>query len=347
MTDYDMSYHAQQTDKINEKIQTLFSSMPKYIPAFMNAKNDKWEPRTKLAYLQDLSIFFEYLVQKNPYIKTYTDVSYEILDALNADDIADYGVWLDSYKINGKKHRNGPSGKRRKYAALSSFYNYLVRTEKCKRNPVMLIDKPKLHDNDILALSDAETKKFLHTVEYGSEKQSNRAKTAHEISSLRDTALITLLLSTGMRVSECVGINLDDISFVDHRIRIIRKGGSQKYIYMSDEAENAISDYIKYGRDQYKPTERDENALFLSRMHTRITPRAVEMLVKKYADLSLGAGSGVTPHKMRSTFATNLLAETENIALVAAALNHKSPDTTYKRYSKLNDAAVKKAIRKE
>ena len=121
---------------------------------------------------------------------------------------------------------------------------------------------------------------------------------------MRDIALLTLMLGTGIRVSECVGLNIDDVDFKNDGIRIHRKGGKEVVVYFGDEVESALLSYIEE-RKKTEVVAGHEEALFLSLQKKRISVRAVEKLVKKYAQ-TVTTVKHITPHKLRSTYGTNL-----------------------------------------
>ena len=148
-----------------------------------------------------------------------------------------------------------------------------------------------------------------------------------------------LLLGTGIRVSECVGLNIYDVDLIDNRINIIRKGGKESHIYFSDDVCEVMRVYI----EERKRLENvlDENALFISLHKRRISVRAVENLVKKYSLCATGKNIG--PHKLRSTFATHLYKETGDIFLVAENLGHSDVNTTKKHYAAMEDERKKNA----
>ena len=147
---------------------------------------------------------------------------------------------------------------------------------------------------------------------------------------------MTLLLGTGIRVSECVGLNLEDVDFNNGAIRIIRKGGNEALIYFGDEVSQALEAYMNGPRKTAEPAAGHEEALFISLNKTRITTRSVERLVKKYSRL-VTTVKKITPHKLRSTFGTALYQETGDIYLVADTLGHKDVNTTKKHYAAIDE----------
>ncbi len=156
-----------------------------------------------------------------------------------------------------------------------------------------------------------------------------------------DLALLTLLLGTGIRVSECVGLDISDVDFRNGGIRIHRKGGKEVTVYFGVEVEDALKDYLDE-RNQMLPVEGHDNALFLSLQMKRMSVRSVENLVKKYARIVTPLKK-ITPHKLRSTYGTALYRETGDIYLVADVLGHADVNTTKKHYAALDDARRRSA----
>ncbi len=207
-------------------------------------------------------------------------------------------------------------------------------------NPAELVDFPTLHDKPITVLEVDEVARLLDEVDSG-EHLSPRQKVFHEQTKVRDAALITLLLGTGMRVSECVGLDLNHIDFNVNGLMVTRKGGDAMILYFGDETEEALKRYLVL-REKMSPIAGHENALFLSRQNRRITDRAVQNLVKKYASLITRLKT-ITPHKLRSTFGTQLYRETGDIYLVANVLGHADVNTTRKHYAKADDDQRRRA----
>lgn len=154
-------------------------------------------------------------------------------------------------------------------------------------------------------------------------------------------AMLTLLLGTGIRVSECVGLNMSDVDFDNCSIRVVRKGGNEAVVYFGNEVEDALRDYLEQ-RKEIIPLSGHEKALFLSMQNRRISVRAVENLVKKYAS-QVTTLKKITPHKLRSTYGTNLYKESGDIYLVASVLGHKDVNTTKRHYADMNEEAKRAA----
>ena len=259
-----------------------------------------------------------------------------------AIDVEEYMEYLSLYVRDGQEITNDERGKARKLASLRSFYNYFFSNELIGNNPPALVPMPKLHEKEIVRLDPNEVAVLLDQVEDGSKLTKNQLR-FHEKTKIRDLALLTLLLGTGIRVSECVGLNIQDVDFDNMGIKVRRKGGYEDVVYFGEEVESALLAYLEE-RKHIVPLSGHEEALFLSIQDRRITVRAVEKLVKKYASLVTGLKK-ITPHKLRSTYGTTLYQETGDIYLVADVLGHKDVNTTRKHYAAMQDANKRKAAR--
>ena len=184
---------------------------------------------------------------------------------------------------------------------------------------------------------------MLDAVESG-EALSGRQQTYNAHTRKRDLAILTLFLGTGIRVSELVGINIEDLDFDLGGFMVTRKGGAQVILYFPDEVAEVLADYLKERR-QMTPQPGHENALFLSLQNRRISVRAVQIMVKKYASIAAPLKKHLSPHKLRSTFGTNLYHETGDIYLVADVLGHADVNTTRRHYAAMTDDRRRMAAR--
>lgn len=331
-----LSYHEQQNRKNILALREVLDTLPKFCSQFFRGIQEYTSSRTRIAYAYDLRVFFEYMHETNPVFKKMkiTDFDLSMLDLITRLDIEEYLEYISYYVKDGKEYMNDERGKMRKLASLRSMYHYFFNNELIEKNPAALVPMPKIHEKEIIRLDADEVAMLLDEVESG-DKLTKTQKTFHEKTKIRDVALLTLLLGTGMRVSECVGIDIKDIDFKNNGIKIRRKGGYETVIYFGDEVEAALLDYLEQ-REHIIPEEGHEDALFLSLQKKRITVRAVEKLVKKYAGLITNLKK-ITPHKLRSTYGTSLYRETGDIYLVADVLGHKDVNTTRKHYAALED----------
>ena len=224
--------------------------------------------------------------------------------------------------------------------------DYFFKKELLTKNVAMQVDMPKIHEKAIIHLEPDEVAIFLDSLESYEKELTGRKKDFFLKTKVRDIAIVTLFLGTGIRVSECVGLDLNDVNFRENSIRIIRKGGNEAVLYFGEEVEKALLDYIEGPRAQIaqQALPGEENALFFSLQKKRISVHAVENLVEKYAR-EFVPQKKITPHKLRSTFGTALYQETEDIYLVADVLGHSDVGTTRKHYAAIKDQNRRKAAR--
>ena len=337
------NYHEQVIIKNELKLRELQKQLPRFCGEFFRGIESTTSSRTRIAYAYDLVVFFNYLKAENPEVKNkdLRDLPVSILDRITATDIEEYLDYLKYYVTeNGVEHTNKERGIMRKLACLRTLYRYFYKKETIQTNPASIVDMPKIHQKEIVRLDTDEVSILLDEVETG-DKLTKSQQNFHAKTKVRDMAILTLLLGTGIRVSECVGIDINDIDFKNSGIKIRRKGGNETVVYFGEEVEEALLNYIEE-RKLIVPVGGDENALFLSLQKRRIGVRAVENLVKKYASLVTNLKK-ITPHKLRSTYGTSLYRETGDIYLVADVLGHKDVNTTKKHYAAIEDERRKKA----
>ena len=341
-----LSYHQQKDIENVKHLRELIKELPHFCGDFFRGIEPRTSSRTRIAYAYDLKVFFDFLQKENPVIRKIDmkEIPLDFLNTLRVVDIEEYMEYL-KYRFNDRNQEvtNKERGIMRKISSLKSFYNYYYRNERLQNNPAALIQLPKLHEKEIIRLDVDEVALLLDEVEKG-ESLTVKQKAYHEKTKVRDLALLTLLLGTGIRVSECVGLDLNDIDFKNGGIRIHRKGGKEVTVYFGSEVEDALLDYLEE-RNQMVAEEGSENALFLSMQKKRIAVRSVENLVKKYSRLVTPLKK-ITPHKLRSTYGTSLYKETGDIYLVADVLGHSDVNTTKKHYAALEDERRRSARNK-
>lgn len=341
-----LSYHEQEDIENTKRIRGILKELPPFCTDFFRGIEPRTSARTRLAYAYDLKTFFDFLKQANPELKSkeLRDLPLSLLDEIKLMDLEEYMEYLKCYSTEKREDlMNTERGIMRKVSTVKSFYNYFYRTERIQNNPASLLQLPKIHEKEIIRLDVDEVARFLDEVEDG-ECLTEKQKAYHAKTKLRDLAMMTLLLGTGLRVSECVGLNINDVDFRNGGLRIHRKGGKEVIVYFGAEVEYALQDYLRE-REHIVPEEGSEEALFLSMQRKRINVRSVEKMVKKYAQLVTPLKK-ITPHKLRSTYGTNLYRETGDIYLVADVLGHSDVNTTKKHYAALEDERRRSARNK-
>ena len=346
------TYHDQKDIQNILQLREVLSTMPKFCKSYFRAIEPTTSTRTRLSYAYDVRTFFRFLQEENPqFAKTdVTDWTVDMLDRLEAADIEEYQEFLKVYDIDKNmtgvtkevsQVTNGEKGLKRKMSALRSFYAYYFKRQMIKTNPTVLVDMPKLHEKAIVRLDDDETAALLDYIEHAGDKLTGQKKMYYEKTKVRDLAIVTLLLGTGIRVSECVGLDVQDLDFRNGGIKVVRKGGSEMVVYFGEEVEKALLDYLEV-RDTITPVAGHENALFFSTQRKRMGVQAVENMVKKYAR-EVTTTKKITPHKLRSTYGTALYRETGDIYLVADVLGHKDVNTTRKHYAAMDEDRRRRA----
>ncbi len=343
------NYHEQSTHNDTIKLRRLIKKLPPFTYEFFRGIEHTTASKTRIAYAYDLNVFFTFITTE---LEAFSDVSIqtfpvERLEKVTPDDIEYYLDYLSYYNNTSSaeemsERSNQERAKLRKLASLRSFYNYYYKKQKITFNPAVLVDLPKIHNKHIVRLEANEVADFLDMVESG-DALTKKEKEYHKKTRIRDLALITLLLGTGLRVSECVGLNIDDIDFSKNGLRIIRKGGNEVIIYFGDEVADALLDYLEE-RKKILPQSGHEDALFLSLQDRRLSVRSVQNLVKKYSKLVTSL-KNISPHKLRSTYGTALYQETGDIYLVADVLGHQDVNTTKKHYAEIEDERRRKAAK--
>lgn len=337
--DKKITYHEQTSRENTLKLRSVLQTLPDFTKDFFRAIEPNTSAKTRISYVYDIRLFFQFLQINNPVFAkkdSIKDIRLEDLEQLQPVDIEEYLEYLKYYKdADGVIHTNKERGIHRKLAALRSFYAYYYKREYIHNNPTLIVDMPKLHKREIIRLDPDEVANLLDYVEHGGDEMTGMKKVYFERNKIRNLALFTLLLGTGIRVSECVGLDISNLDFETNGMKIHRKGGAEVILYFGEEVRKALLDYLDE-RENIIPKEGSEDALFLSMQKRRISVRAVENLVKKYAR-PVTPLKTITPHKLRSTYGTQLYQETGDIYLVADILGHKDVNTTRKHYAAMED----------
>ncbi len=331
-----MEYYQEEEKRNIEKARAIADELPRFCEGFFRYISETTSARTRLGYARDIRVFFTFMTERNRELKgrDISQITIEDMNRVTAEDLEEYLEYLTYYRANNTERFNGEKGKSRKLSAIRRLLSYLYKKGRISANPGELVDTPKIHTKNILTLEPDEVSRLLDVVKSG-EGLSPKEKQYHSLMAARDTAIITLLLGTGLRVSECVGIDINHIDFGTNGIKITRKGGNQVIIYFGEEVERALYAYLAE-REEVKAMPGSEDALFLSIQKKRLGVRSVQKLVKKYSEM-VTAIKKITPHKLRSTYGTALYRETGDIYLVADVLGHSDVNTTKKHYAKLSD----------
>ena len=279
--------------------------------------------RTVDEYFLDLRNFFRYMKQiRNPALAgkaldeiDIMDVDLDFVSSVTLTDIYGYMTYLSRDRI---QHQNSPNSdyglnaasRARKIATIRSFYNYLTNKMRLFReNPVKDIDSPKLKKSLPKYLTLNESLQLLESVDGKNQE--------------RDYCILTLFLNCGLRISELVGLNLNDIQ--DDALRVLGKGNKVRIIYLNDACQDALKRWLAVRR----PIQgRDANALFLSAQNERISRSTVHAMVKKRLGEAGIDSAQYSSHKLRHTAATLMLQNGVDVRAVQEVLGHDHLNTT-------------------
>lgn len=293
-----------------ERYQELLEKMPDYIHEFVYYFEGSLAPRTMYAYLFDICDFFNYLLEKFP-----EDPSKNVA---------------------------------RKKASIRKLFDYLLRNKHIQNKDFLAVEAEKVRKKETIVHMEAdEVNLFKNNVAsgYTLTQRQKLYQERHTNDTVRNIAITSLLLGTGIRVSECVGLDLDDLLLDKNMIHVVRKGNKEQDLFFPDTVRYDLEEYMQI-RMKLKEEFPDENALFLNeRTGTRYTIRSVERIVKKYASAQIVGSKKITPHRLRATFATAVL-ETDGIEKTQKLLGHENISTTT-IYAGSSDEILREAGMKE
>lgn len=340
----DSQYYKEKTKLQKVKLRELLQELPHHAAEFIYSKELGAQTSTLISYSYDLLTFFRFLISQNPILKEFEvkKLSLHEFNQIKSDDIIEYQRYLE-LNVNGETHENSKKSIARKLSPLRGFFQYLYERKLIDENPMILVKLPKLKkDKNIIRMENYEVQAILNAIENGTATMSERQRRYCQKTQKRDLAILTLMLGTGIRVSECTGLDLTDIDFQGNSMVIVRKGGGQDVLYFNDEINRVLDDYICTERALITPVEGHESALFYSMQGKRISVDSIENLVKKYAKMVV-PNKKITPHKLRSTYGTALYRETGDIRLVADVLGHENINTTIAYYAAMEDEHKRQA----
>lgn len=353
------TFHLRAAQKAVDKLRELQLELPQLCTDYFRSISQITSALTRQAYAYDLRLFFRYLVREEA---DFADaeprlMTREHMGRVTARHIEGFQDYLQFYYPQDEAGKgrtidekpavyvqNRELGIMRKLSSIRSFFDYLFRNEVIPANVAVLVSMPKRHSKPILYMEADEVQRMMEAVNSG-EGFSRTRQAYLKNTQKRDIAILMMFLGTGIRVSELVGLDLDHVDLEKGAFLVTRKGGNQTILYFPASVADCLGAYL-VERRAVQALPGHEDALFLSLQRRRITQRAVENLVKKYALLGAPLKKRLSPHKLRSTFGTNLYQETGDIYLVADTLGHADVNTTRKHYAAMSDAKRREAARR-
>jgi len=280
--------------------------MNKYLSSFEDflSSERNYSKHTLKAYLADINEFGLVLKEMNLISHENGDI-----DFLNMDETPVRVFISKLYKKNKKVSIS------RKIASVRTFFEFLIRRGEMKSNSAKLVPSPKGEKRLPTFLTVDEVVKLVE------------APGSDNVYESRDRAILELLYSCGLRVSELVGINLNDLDLESMSVKVLGKGNKERLVPLGSKASSAIKIYLIQRLD-LKPKE---DYLFVNSRGGRLTTRSIDRIIKKYAAIS-GIPKNISPHVLRHTFATHLLGGGADLRAIQEMLGHKSLSTT-QRYT--------------
>ncbi len=330
-------YYVQRNNKNIQTVERLLNEdLPAFCFDYFVAIESQTSSLTRLNYAHDLKIFFYYM-QERIYRgkKQIRDFTLADLEAVTNTDIEYFLGFLTHYKYGGRDHYCNERAKARKLSSVRAMFKHFFNKGLISVDNSAKVATPKLHEKPIIRLEQNEVYNIIDTVESGTGLSPHQLA-YHEKNKVRDSAILMLFLGTGIRISELVGLNNEDLNFDNNSFIVTRKGGNKSILYFDKDVAAALMRYIDQKDEQQRQSLEDANALFLSNKNKRITVRAVENLVQKYAKI-VSPLKKISPHKLRSTYGTQLYKATGDIYIVADILGHKDVNTTRKHYAAISD----------
>lgn len=329
------------------RLRRLLKDLPPFCTEYFRGIEHTTSILTRINYAYDLRLFFGFLVNhvdefKDKRLDSFMIQDLNMVTALHIELFMEYITFYTRTPDDLSGHENHEKGKARKLSAIRSCFSYLYKKGYLQRNVSELVEMPKIHEKPITRLDVDEVARLLDCVDNG-EGLTPAQKRYHQYTRQRDLTLLTLFLGTGIRISECVGLNVSDFNFKNNSFIVTRKGGNQEVLYFGDEVRQALLEYLEE-RNSIAALPGHEDAFFLSLQKKRLSNRAIQNLVKKYARI-IAPLKKISPHKLRSTYGTNLYRETGDIYLVADVLGHKDVNTTRKHYAAISDEKRRMAAR--
>lgn len=337
------------------KLRQFLQNLPDFVFDYIEIAYQGESVNTQIGYSIDIKIFLDYLRKyKFSHIEKNEDFTVEDMDAVTIRDLNGFGAYLKEYEseyvnVNGKietrTRRNSAYGINRKLSGIRGLFSYLYKNDLISQNVTDKIDFKKLHHKMKRPLTTVETTQLLDIIYNGEKYFDGRDLAEYLNKKQRDIAIFTAYLGTGCRVSELVNLNINDIDFDTSSFIVTRKGGDEQEIFMPVQVENELFIYMQ---ERVKnENAKDKNALFLSRLGTRLTAQSVEKTLKKYCSaVGITDPDKCKPHALRRTFACNMIADGIDIKMVAELMGHKNIEVTHKYYTQYAVEKRKEIMRK-
>ena len=301
-----------------KKMQEKLKSLPKIFSEYYVYLRAAKKTYTTIGTYMNYVIHFAKYVGKD-------EIKDDFYKTTSISDIEGYIISLETKEVGGQLQRIGSDIQCARWSGLNTFFEFCVKRGYLDENPVAKTTRPKnTEEHAVTYLTKQEIKRIIKAID----------KNTSEVMRIRDKTIMTLALSTGMRVGAIVNLNVDDINFDENVIMVIEKGNKQRGIPIGENTAQLLQYWIIVRNRVFADV--DTNALFISQKNVRITSKAVGDMIKRYAE-EAGINKHITPHKCRSSAATNLAAAGVDIQTIGHMLGHRSTNTTLRYISVLDE----------
>lgn len=321
------------------KCEEIQQQLPKFMRGFFAYLRGNVLPMTRLAYLNDIKFFCNYLISETDLTEAekISDIKLSDFNRIKAIDINIFIDYCRRYTVEKENeivvYENSNKTLARKKSSISVLFKQLYRDELIEKNITDGFDPirvPKASEREIKALQDDEVMVMLDAVSTGSHLTA-KERQYWEKTKKRDKAILILFLTYGLRLFELQQLNVSSFNFNRGEFKIYRKRDKEAIMPLNESVTAVVADYIENERasdDNLDEIHRD--ALFLSLQGKRMTERQIRELVKKYSSIGLATSrkAGYSPHKLRATAATSLIGRGNSIFDVQALLDHEQVTTT-------------------
>lgn len=341
-----------------EKYEELIKDMPFYVTEYVRKKEkEELSPSTLFNYVKDFRHFFNWLIVEGiATVKLIKDIDYSVLESLPLEDAENYFDALLHEEIVISENETKTRAKttiNRKKSALRSLFKFLTtQTEHKETKGDKIKGEPYFHRNvmqkipvrkeketlgerarkiaDSIFIEDDDVY-FLHYIQHEYENGlTDREKAYFYRDKERDYAILSLFLGSGIRLNELANLRLRDINFNKGRIRVIRKGDKTDTVQVVPDSLQDLKNYLKIRKERYGASDSEGQFVFVTKYNGQTKPlsiRTIQDLVVKYTK-KFNQNVGMSPHKLRHTYATNLMETTNDISLVMEQLGHTSTSTS-------------------
>lgn len=328
--------------------------MPQFVGEYIIEYYNGESINTQIGYAIDVRVFLNYLkLEVLDGVENIKDITVKDIDNLRVTHLMRFKQYLKEYTQEcttpkgrpvTRVYKNSAYGINRKMSAVRGMFIYLYKTEQIKENITDKVDFAKLHHKIKKRLTSQETCDLLDVIFAGEKYYEGRKLSEYKRRKIRDIAIFTTYLGTGIRVSELINLNIEDLDLSNNTIIVTRKGGDQQEIFLPYQVKEAIEDYIDYA-ENVEGRDMDKGVLFVSRNKKKFTAAGVEKLLKDYCHtVGITNPDKTRPHALRRTFACQLLEDGVDIKMVAELLGHKNIEVTHKYYAQYNSLARKELM---